>query len=89
MTTTPTYAENSPKAERPTFSLARAVSIAVGAGLMLYGMRRRSWFGRLITSAGTGLIARSIGTEGALASIFQSFKDRLAQSNSKRLPSSL
>ena len=89
MTTTPLYKENARHAERPTFSLARAVSIAVGAGLVLYGMRRRSWFNRLITSAGTGLIAQSIGTEGTLASIFQSFTGRLAQSGSKRLPSAL
>jgi uncharacterized membrane protein len=68
------------------YGVARAVSIAVGVGLLVYGMRRRSWLGRLAASAGTGLIARSVGTEGTLASAWAYIHDRFPALSQKALP---
>ncbi len=70
------------------FGVARMVSTAVGAGLILYGMKRSSWFGRLIMSAGLGLVSKSIGTEGAMASVLASIRGRLENSQPKRLQAS-
>ena len=68
------------------YGVARAASIAVGVGLIVYGMRRRSWLGRLAASAGTGLIARSVGTEGTLASAWAYVQDRFPALSQKALP---
>ena len=70
---------------RPTFGLARIVSTVVGGGLILYGIKRRSWIGRLLLSAGIGLVSKSIGTEGTLAAAFATLRSRLGTVDQRRL----
>ena len=69
----------------PHYGTARAVTIAVGLALILYGMKRRSWIGRLTASAGTGLIARSVGAEGSLASVWAYVQHRFPGFGTKGL----
>ncbi len=70
-----------------SFGLARAVSTLVGAAFIIYGMRRRSWIGRLVVTAGTGLVARSVGKEGTAASILAMIRGRISGSGQKQLRS--
>ncbi len=72
-----------------SFGLARVVSTLVGAAFIVYGMKRRSWIGRLVVTAGTGLVARSVGREGVAASVLEMVRGRILGSDQKRLRSSV